>query len=93
MDTNPKTAIDDEMRMMDWPVQEHLKGALAHAAETHNISPLPVFDLDGESIDPSDYTHRLSSAIVRVHFALMHYSISRDKKSVFMAVVRDMVIL
>ncbi|KAI6002356.1 hypothetical protein F5J12DRAFT_894106 [Pisolithus orientalis] len=64
MDTDPETAIDDEMRMTDWPVQEHLKGALAHAAKTHNISPLPVFDLDGESIDPSDYTLKLSSTII-----------------------------
>ncbi|KIN97944.1 hypothetical protein M404DRAFT_158864 [Pisolithus tinctorius Marx 270] len=85
--------LSTEMRTMDWPVQEHLKGALTHAAETHNISPFPVFDLDGESINPSDYTCKLSGAIVRVCFALMHYSIGRDKKSVFMAVICDIVIL
>ncbi|KIN98993.1 hypothetical protein M404DRAFT_156312 [Pisolithus tinctorius Marx 270] len=104
MNTDPETAVDDgglrlmltlstEMRTTDWPVQERLKGALARAAETHNISPLPVFDLHGESIDPSDYTRKLSGAIVRARFALMHYSIGGDKKSVFMAVVRDMVVL
>ncbi|KAI6142611.1 hypothetical protein BKA82DRAFT_108976, partial [Pisolithus tinctorius] len=99
--TDPETAIDDgelrsqvtEMRTTDWPVQERLKGALTQAAETHNISPLPVFDLNGESIDPTDYIRKLSGAIVRVRFALVHYSIGGDKKSVFMAVVRDMVVL
>ncbi|KAI6148102.1 hypothetical protein BKA82DRAFT_163266 [Pisolithus tinctorius] len=50
--------------MMDWPVQECLKGALVQAAETHNISPLTVFDLDSESINPLDYTHKLSGTIV-----------------------------
>ncbi|KAI5998418.1 hypothetical protein F5J12DRAFT_895614 [Pisolithus orientalis] len=63
-DTNPETAIDDEMRTTDWLVQEHLKGALAHAAETHNISPLPVFDLNGKSINPLDSTCKLSSAVI-----------------------------
>ncbi|KAI6148798.1 hypothetical protein BKA82DRAFT_4354650 [Pisolithus tinctorius] len=92
-DTDPETAVDDEMRTTEWPVQERLRGALAQAAETHVISPLPVFDLDGESIDPSDYICKLSGAIVCVHFALVHYSIGSDKKSVFMAVVHDMVIL
>ncbi|KAI6151873.1 hypothetical protein BKA82DRAFT_4351204 [Pisolithus tinctorius] len=91
--TDPETAVDDEMRTTDWPVQERLKGALARAAETHNISPLPVFDLHGKSIDPSDYTRKLSGTIVRARFVLMHYSIGGDKKSVFMAVVRDMVVL
>ncbi|KIO08664.1 hypothetical protein M404DRAFT_133027 [Pisolithus tinctorius Marx 270] len=100
-DTDPETAVDDgEMKSLAWkldadvwPVQERLRGALAQAAETHVISPLPVFDLDGESIDPSDYICKLSGAIVCVHFALVHYSIGSDKKSVFMAVVHDMVIL
>lgn len=88
------TAIDFlEMLTAQWPVVGKTKEALDSVAETHNVIPLPAFDEDHEHIAPEDYQRKLSGAVVEVHFALMHYLIKQEKKSVFTAVVRQIVVL
>ena len=76
-----------------WPVFGKTKEALDGIAETHNVVPLPAFDEDHEHIAPEDYQRKLSGAVVEVHFALMHYLIKQEKKSVFTAIVRQIVVL
>ena len=76
-----------------WPVSEKTKEALERVAQTHNVVPLPAYDEDRERIDPADYHRKLSGAVVEVHFALMHYLIKQEKKSIFSAVMRQIVVL
>ena len=76
-----------------WPVSEKAKEALEHVAQTHNVVPLPVYDEDQECIAPADYHRKLSGAVAEVHFALMHYLIKQEKKSIFSAVVRQIIVL
>ena len=76
-----------------WPVFGKTKEALDGIAESHNVVPLLAFDEDHEHIAPEDYQRKLSGAVVEVHFALMHYLIKQEKKSVFTAVVRQIVVL
>jgi len=77
----------------NWPVQECTREALEHAASTHLVCPLPAFDEDHTPLDPGEYQKKLRGAIVQVHFALMHYFIKQEKKSVFTAVIREIVVL
>jgi hypothetical protein len=37
---------------------------------THDIAPLPAFNINGDPIRPSQYKRLLKGAIVEVHFAL-----------------------
>ena len=76
-----------------WPVVGKTKEALDAIADTHTVVPLPAFDEDHEPIAPEEYQRKLSGAVVEVHFALMHYLIKQEKKSVFTAVVRQIVVL
>ncbi|KAI5994274.1 hypothetical protein F5J12DRAFT_785836 [Pisolithus orientalis] len=65
--------------MMAWPVQEDNREALNHAASTHYVSPLPVFDVDGKPIQPVDYQWVLSGAVIQVQFTLLHYFIKEQE--------------
>ncbi|KAI6148713.1 hypothetical protein BKA82DRAFT_18509 [Pisolithus tinctorius] len=76
-----------------WPVPDNIKDALHHAASTHNVSPLPAFDVDGTRIQPVDYLRLLSGAVVEVHFALLHFFIKGDRKSIFTSSLREMRVL
>jgi len=82
-----------EMTIANWPIQDRTRAALERAASTHYICPLPAFDEDHTLISPIDYQKKLSGAIVQVHLALVHYFIKQEKKSVFTAVVREIVVL
>lgn len=80
----------NEMATAKWPVQEVLKDALIRAASTHYVSPLPAFDIDGIAVEPVDYHRLLCGAIVQVHFAILHFFIKGDRKSVFTTAAREM---
>ncbi|KAI6147931.1 hypothetical protein BKA82DRAFT_163667 [Pisolithus tinctorius] len=84
---------DSEMATAEWPVQEILKDTLIWAASTHYISPLPAFDIDGIAIEPVDYHRLLCGAIVQVHFAILHFFIKGDRKSVFTTAAREICVL
>jgi len=77
----------------EWPVQDRTRTVFERAAMSHYISPLPAFDEDHSLIDPNEYHKKLCGAVVQVHFALIHYFIKQDKKSVFTAVVREIIVL
>ncbi|KAI6138417.1 hypothetical protein BKA82DRAFT_36261 [Pisolithus tinctorius] len=87
------TIAHNENATAAWPVQNHLKEALERAASTHYVSPLPAFDANGVAIHPVDYHRMLCGAIVQVHFALFHYSIKGDKKSIFVTAACEIRIL
>ncbi|KAI6140830.1 hypothetical protein BKA82DRAFT_165675 [Pisolithus tinctorius] len=73
-----------------WPMLDDIKDALGRAASTHYISPLPAFDIHGTPIQPVDYAWLLSGAIVQVHFALLHFFIKGDRKSIFTTSLREL---
>ncbi|KAI6156923.1 hypothetical protein BKA82DRAFT_25961 [Pisolithus tinctorius] len=87
------TVTHNENATVAWPVQNHLKEALEHAALTHYVSPLLAFDANGVTIHPVDYHHMLCSVIVQVHFTLFHYSIKGDKKSIFITAAHEIHVL
>ncbi|KAI6146302.1 hypothetical protein BKA82DRAFT_142859 [Pisolithus tinctorius] len=78
---------------MTWPVHEDHRDTLTHAASTHYISTLPAFDIDGMPIQPADYHCLLCGTIIQVHFALLHFFIKGDRKSIFTTSLREMHIL
>ena len=67
-----------------WPTSSpEAANALAVAAETHSVNPLPAYDLNGVLVEPQYYTKRLDGATVIIRFELNHYLIrSKDKPSV-----------
>ncbi|KIN96569.1 hypothetical protein M404DRAFT_33060 [Pisolithus tinctorius Marx 270] len=83
----------NEMATAEWPVQEILKDTLIQAASTHYILPLPTFNIDGIAIEPVDYHHLLCGAIVQVHFAILHFFIKGDRKSVFTTAAHEIHVL
>ncbi|KAI6155460.1 hypothetical protein BKA82DRAFT_119949 [Pisolithus tinctorius] len=76
-----------------WPMLDDIKDVLGRAASTHYISPLPAFDIHGMPILPVDYTWLLSSAIIQVHFTLLHFFIKGDRKSIFTTSLWEMCML
>ena len=63
-----------------WPTSTpEAAEALAVAAESHSVNPLPAYDQNGVLIEPQYYTRRLDGATVIIRFELYHYLIrSRD---------------
>ncbi|KAI6143103.1 hypothetical protein BKA82DRAFT_168861, partial [Pisolithus tinctorius] len=76
-----------------WPMPDDIKYVLGCAASTHYISPLPAFDIHGTPILPVDYARLLSGAIIQVHFALLHFFIKGDRKSIFTTSLWEMCVL
>ncbi|KAI6137947.1 hypothetical protein BKA82DRAFT_4022232 [Pisolithus tinctorius] len=87
-DSDNVTRLEDTT--MAWPVQDELRDVLCRAASTHYISPLPVFDIDSMPIRAANYHHMLCGAIVQVHFALLHFFIKGDRKSIFTSSLHEM---
>ncbi|KAI6008889.1 hypothetical protein F5J12DRAFT_782301 [Pisolithus orientalis] len=72
---DPKSIAHNEEATAVWPVPDDIKDVLTCAASTHNVSPLPAFDINGSPIKPVDYP--------QVHFAMLHFFIKGDRKSIF----------
>lgn len=53
--------------------------ALAAAAETHSINPLPTYDQNAVLVELQYYTRRLDGATVILRFELTHYLIRKGK--------------
>lgn len=63
-----------------WPTSTpEAAEALAVAAETHSINPLPAYDQNGVLIEPQYYMKRLDGATVILRFELTHYLIRKGK--------------
>ncbi|KIN95176.1 hypothetical protein M404DRAFT_166465 [Pisolithus tinctorius Marx 270] len=67
--------------------------SISTTASTHYVCPLPAFDLKGAPIPPADYCQVLCGAIIQVHFALLHFFIKGDRKSIFTMSLREMHVL
>ncbi|KAF8503845.1 hypothetical protein JB92DRAFT_3123363 [Gautieria morchelliformis] len=61
---------------------------------THEISPLPAFDVNGDPIVPSQYDRLLKGAVVEVHFALTSWVFAgRSAKAMSIPVIREMLVI
>jgi hypothetical protein len=88
--------LDDEMLLGNkptefttagWPViQKAAKDALSKMVEagTHQVIPLPAYDMHGDEISPREYTKQLSGALVQVHFVMSSVSIGSSRTDRFM---------
>ncbi|KAI6157002.1 hypothetical protein BKA82DRAFT_4346058 [Pisolithus tinctorius] len=93
IEDKPESIAHNEQATAAWPVPDDIKDALTRAACTHNISPLPAFDVDGLPIEPVDYLRVLCGAVVQVHFALLHFFIKGDRKSIFTTSLQELRVL
>lgn len=63
-----------------WPTSTpEAAEALAAAAETHQVNPLPAYDQNGRLLEPQYYTKRLDGATVAIRFELNHFLIYKGK--------------
>ncbi|KAG6369529.1 hypothetical protein JVT61DRAFT_14278 [Boletus reticuloceps] len=69
--------------METWPVAPRCIAPLQELISTHDICPLPAFDM----------RVRKKGATVEVHFAVVHHHIKKKKKHIYNAVLRKMQIL
>ncbi|KAF8076842.1 hypothetical protein FPV67DRAFT_1445399 [Lyophyllum atratum] len=68
--------IPKEHKIENWPaVYDAAKEALASMVDTHNVIPLPAYDMHGALLWPIHYRAYLEGALVQVHFNLTHWSI------------------
>jgi len=64
-----------------WPTSTpEAAEALAAAAETHSVNPLPAYDQNGVLVEPLQYNRRLDGATVIIRFELYHYLIRNKGK-------------
>lgn len=75
----------------NWPVGSANNVHLDAIKASHVVDPLPVFDVNGHHIDPSEYEEKLAGAITWVCFSIMHFLIKQ--KHIFNAVVCDITVL
>ncbi|KAF8483183.1 hypothetical protein JB92DRAFT_3132075 [Gautieria morchelliformis] len=75
-----------------WPIRQAWGDELDAVKETHDINPLPAYDLDHSTIAPKDYERCLLGAIAEVHITLIHYLIGK-KGSTMVADVQEMIVL
>ncbi|KAF8443787.1 hypothetical protein L210DRAFT_3643388 [Boletus edulis BED1] len=85
--------LGPEFAMETWPVAPRCIDSLQELISTHDICPLPAFDMHGDIIPPTRYESLLKGATVEVHFAVVHHHIKRKKKHVYNAVLHKMQIL
>lgn len=65
-----------------WPTSTpEAAEALASAAATHQVNPLPGYDQNGVLLEPQYYGKRLDGATVVIRFELYHYLIHKGKES------------
>jgi hypothetical protein len=58
---------------------------------THNIQPIPAYDIRGDLIHPSEYEEKLAGTIARVCFSIVHYNVKQ--KNIHHAILRDITVL
>ncbi|KAF8491537.1 hypothetical protein JB92DRAFT_3128340 [Gautieria morchelliformis] len=78
----------DPFSFATWPVTDAARDAMNTVKHTHNISPLPAFDVNGDPIVLP------KGAVVEVHFALMSWVFAgRSAKAMSIPVIREMLVI
>ncbi|THG93312.1 hypothetical protein EW026_g7892 [Hermanssonia centrifuga] len=70
-----------EFLIRGWPVKKQVaKEELAALFNSHQVTPIIVFDISGDRILPSTYEAQLKGADVQVHFNMLHWAFGYTKK-------------
>ncbi|KAG9318982.1 hypothetical protein JVU11DRAFT_1098 [Chiua virens] len=87
------TELGHDFAMASWPVSECCKPHLESLLNTHDICPIPAFNLTGHLIPPLRYESMVKGATVEAHFTMGHINIKRQKRHVFVTIARELQIL
>jgi len=61
--------------MDNWPVNPKNNAVMDHIRPTHNVNPIPAYDVDGQLVRPNLYEDVLAGALVELEFTLQHWYI------------------
>ena len=71
--------LDTIFSIENWPAfSDAARGGLDSIRQTHQVIPIPAYDIEGKLIDPHFYCHHLEGAVTEIHFNLSHWSITRQ---------------
>ncbi len=73
--SDPNDHLGQEWRMDHWPVLPRNNSVMEHIRPTHNVNPIPAYDVDGHLIRPNMYEDVLAGALVEIEFTLQHWYI------------------
>lgn len=82
--------------MVAWPASGDAKEELGDMKLSHVALPLPVYNVDGSFVEPSQVVSVLRNSIVEVHFSLKHYAIRENgtaKFDTFTAIIQQIMVL
>ncbi|KAF8479919.1 hypothetical protein JB92DRAFT_2837708 [Gautieria morchelliformis] len=86
--------VQDPFSFATWPVTDAARDAMNTVKHTHDISPLPTFDVNSDDIVPSQYDRLLKGAVVEVHFAPTSWVFAgRSAKAMSIPVIREMLVI
>ncbi|KAI6014255.1 hypothetical protein PISMIDRAFT_118001, partial [Pisolithus microcarpus 441] len=77
-------APDNPFSFERWPLtRERNRTNLLNLKNTHQILPVPTYDLARDLLKPATYRHFLQGALVEIHFSLTHWGIAGVKRDVY----------
>jgi hypothetical protein len=63
-----------DFNMNNWPVHTaHASVSMRSMRKTHQVRPLPAYDVDNKLICPQDYRSKLRGALVQILFTMTHW--------------------
>ena len=75
----------------NWPINPSNIDYLDAIKSSHEVRPIPAYDVKGNLITPTEYEEKIAGATARVCFAIVHFLIRQ--KHVYNVVVRDITIM
>jgi hypothetical protein len=81
-----------EMSFEGWPARQAWRDELEKVKDTHDMNPIPAYDINHQLITSKHYERALIGAMVEVHFTLIHYLIGK-KGSTLVADLRELIVL
>ena len=79
----------------NWPVSVRCQKSLEEliAVDSHNINPLPAYDIDHTCLPPSKYMDKLPGATALISMAFAHHHVKQSKRHIFNAICHELVIV
>ena len=90
LDENKDVQIED-YTIEDWPTNASNEPYLDTIKSSHDVRPIPAYDVKGTLIPPTQYEEKLAGAIVRVCFTITHFIIRQ--KHIYNAIVCNITIM
>lgn len=75
-------------------MNEDTKNAMNAVRDTHDLLPLPAYDINGDPIRPSQYERYLKGAVVEAHIALTSWVFTtRNPKAMTVPIIREILVI